>query len=321
MITQLILPLTIFSIGLALLIFSSEWLIQFCVKLSKIFMLSPLFVGLVLIAFGTSAPEAGVGIIAALEDHKSIALGNVVGSNIANIALILGLCALVNPLKVERSIFKREFPVMLFSAGLLYLLSLDLLLSRLDGIIFLLCLLFFLWLSYKGSKDISSVDNLEDFRYKKLVTRINSRPLLSILIALSIAGVVAGADLMVKGGVGLARVFEVKPWVVAVTVFAIGTSLPELSASMAASFKKMPSIGIGNVVGSNIFNILFVIGVVSLIRPIEVNPSIMTFEMPVMLIFSLVIFIIMLTGHKISRCEGGALFLAYVVFIFMLFKG
>ena len=165
---EIVINSAIFITGLAFLIYSSDWLIQACVKYSRLFKLSPLFIGLVLVAFGTSAPEAGVGIIATLKGEKQIALGNIVGSNISNIGLILGLCALVSALNVSKNVFKRELPIMILSGFLLYVLSLDRVLSRIDGVIFLVCFLGFFFISYRHAKDKDDLFEADDFKLKTL---------------------------------------------------------------------------------------------------------------------------------------------------------
>jgi cation:H+ antiporter len=312
--------LLFFIAGLFILIFSSNWLIQGSVKLSNIFKLTPLFVGMVIIAFGTSCPEAGLGIMAAIRNQKDLALGNIIGSNIANIGLVLGLCSLFKPLKVNKSIFKRELPIMLFSVVLFYVLSRDLLLDWTDGLIFIFCFIVFCFISYRTAKKSFDHKEIEAFKLKKVVKNLNSRFAVFGVIILSLAGVVLGADLMVKGGVSLARVFGISPWIIGITVFAIGTSLPELVTSLTASFKKVSSISVGNVVGSNIFNILFVLGIVSLIRPISLEVSTLGFELPVLLGFSFFLFIIMRIGYKITRWEGLVLFLGYLGFLIFLLK-
>ena len=304
--------------GIFLLVYSSDWFIQGCVKLSKSFRVSPFFVGLIFVAFGTSIPEAGVGIIAALKNQRAIALGNIIGSNISNIGLILGLCALLLPLAVNRGIFRWEMPVMLFSASLLYLLSLDLIISRFDGLLLLICFAVFFLLSYKNARRVSAGDSVNNFKFGRLISRISFPPAIIGITILSLTGIILGANLMIKGGVVLAAIFGVTPWLVSITVFAAGTSLPELSASIAASFRKVPSISLGNIVGSNIFNVLFVLGVVALIRPVSIAASLLSFEFPALIVFSFLLFTVMRTGYKITRFEGVVLFAGYVIFIFVL---
>lgn len=316
---EILLSSSLFISGLFILIVVSDWLIQSSVKLSLLFRLTPLFIGLVLVAFGTSAPEAGVGIVAVIKNQKAIALGTVVGSNIANIALILGFCSLITPLNVKRTIFKREFPFLLLAASLLYIVSLDLLISRLEGLFFIIFFIIFLLVSYRGAKKSFDLDEINDFEFKKLFKSFNSRFIIFIFALLSLVGVVIGADLMVRGGISLAKIFKVSPWIIAMTIFAVGTSLPEFAASLAASFKKIHSISVGNIVGSNIFNILFILGVVSLIRPISVEFSVLKFELPALIIFSFLLFTVMITKYKISRWEGLVLFLGYLGFLTLLF--
>lgn len=302
-------------IGLVLLVISSSWLIQASVKLSLLLKLTPLFIGAVLIAIGTSAPEAGVGIMAALRNQKGIALGNILGSNIVNIGLILGLCAAFRPLRVNKSIFKREVPFLLLSVILFYFLSLDLVLSRLDGLIFILTFVAFCFISYFGSKKSFNPKEIENFKVNKFLNKLATCPQVILIIFLSLVGVVWGADLMVRGGVSLAKVFGLSPWLIGITVFAIGTSLPELATSLTASIKKVPSISIGNIVGSNICNILLVLGLVAVIRPINLDPSILNFEIPALIIFTFLFFTLMRTGYRISRIEGLVMFLGYLGFL------
>lgn len=308
----------VFGGGLFLLVLGAGWLIQSSLKFAYIFKLTPLFIGLILIAFGTSCPEAAVGIIAVIKNQKGIALGNIVGSFVANIGLILGLCSLLMPLDIDRNLFKRELPIMSLSVILLYILSLDLVLGRLDGLIFLIFFIIFCFLSYKKAKTPSSQKELNDFKFKKIFRRVNSRFIILLLFISSLTLVILGANLMVKSGVVLAKIFGISSWVIGITVFAIGTSLPELAASLAASFKKIPSISVGNIVGSNIFNILFVLGVVSLIRPINIEPSVLGFEFPVLFLFSILFFMAIKTGYKITRGEGLVMLVGYIGFVFLL---
>lgn len=290
-------------------------------KLALLFRLTPLFIGLVIVAFGTSAPEAGVGIVAAIKNHKDIALGNVIGSNIANIGLILGLCALMRALDVKSSILRIEVPLLIGATVLIYILGLDLVISRIDGIILLLCFVLFFVLSYRSAKRHFDVKELSDFKFKRPFQKLNSRALIALLNLIFLSGVIYGANLMIKGGVGLAEIFHVSPWVIAITVFAVGTSLPELAASLTAMIKKVHSISIGNVVGSNIFNILFVVGIVAIIRPITLSPHTLHFEFPYLVGITFLVALFMKTKFKVSRLEGLTLLLSYILFlVFLIIK-
>ena len=308
------------AFGLIVLVASADVFIQGCVKLSARFKLNPLFVGLILVALGTSAPEAGVGIIAALRGQKGIALGNVVGSNIANIGLVIGLCALLFPLRVKESVLKQEAPIMFVSSLLLLAACLDGKISRVDGVFFLLFFILFCVVSFRAAKKVGADSEVDGFEFKKWIKKMSSPGLIVLVTFLSLCGIILGADCMVRGGAELAKIFGISPWIIGITVFAVGTSLPELAASVTASLKKIPSISVGNIVGSNIFNILFVIGVVSLIRPIEVSPSVARFELPALALFSLLLVFAMRTKYVITRREGFMFLAGYGTFLFFLFK-
>jgi len=305
--------------GLFLLVFAADWLIHACVKLSYILRLTPLFIGIIFIAFGTSAPEAGVGVIAALRNQSIISFGNVLGSNIANIALVIGLCAMLTPIDiVNKNIFRKEMLMMILAVVLLFILSIDLVISRADGVIFILSFIAFCVISYKGAREFYDADEVKDFKLKKQLHNMHSPPVVILIVCASIAGIIVGADLMVRGGVNLAKIFNISPWLIGITVFAIGTSLPELATSLTASAKKVHSISVGNIIGSNIFNILFVLGIVALIQPIVLQASILKFELPILLIFNIALLIVMKTAYKVTRLEGLALFLGYIAFIVLL---
>ncbi|MFH1772471.1 MAG: calcium/sodium antiporter [Candidatus Omnitrophota bacterium] len=313
----LLLNVLIFLIGLLLLVFSADYFIQASVRISRIFKLSPLFIGLVIVAFGTSAPEAGVSIVAAFKGQGSISLGNIIGSNIANIGLILGICGMLFPLTVRKEVIRRQLPLMLIAMLIFYLLCLDLVIGRVDSIILLLCFSLFIFLSFKGARSQKDVDE-GNFEINKIFERISSKAAIFLITILSLFGLVLGADLMVRGGVKLAKIFSINPWIIGITVFAIGTSLPELAASLSASFKGAHSLSLGNVIGSNIFNVLFVLGIASFIRPIYLELSMVRFEIPIMILFSFLLFTVMRTEYKITRWEGLLLFIGYIGFLTFL---
>jgi cation:H+ antiporter len=311
----------LFVFGLCVLMVASNWLIQASVKISLFFRLTPLFIGLVIIAFGTSAPEAGVSIVATLKNQEGIALANIIGSNIANIALALGLCSIFVPLKVDKSIFKKEFPFLAISTLVLYLASLDHLISRGEGVIFILLMLVFIFSFIRSSRDGFVEEETKDIKLNRLFDKMKSPFFVVALLLLALAGVVWGAHLMVDAGVYLAKVLRISSWIVGITLFSLGTSLPEVASSFAAAIKKVPSISIGNIIGSNIFNILLVIGVVALIKPLPVSSSVVRFELPVLLGFTFLLFTVMLTHYKIIRIEGLILTLSYIGFLVWLIMG
>ncbi|MFC1515002.1 calcium/sodium antiporter [Candidatus Omnitrophota bacterium] len=312
----LLISAAVLILGLALLVTASGLLVKSSVKLAYLLKLSTLFIGLIFVAFGTSLPEAAVSIAAVIKGYKGIALGNVVGSNIANIGLVLGLCGLVRPLKVDSSLFKREIPIMLASVLALYLFARDGLISRFEGGLFLFAFVLFCISSLRGSRSHQAD---EDFALSGFLAKTRSKLLVLLVFSASVFFLVLGANLMVNSGVKIAEHFSVSPWIIAITVFAVGTSLPELAASLAASAKKISSLSIGNVIGSNIFNVLLVLGIASLIRPIEVEAAVLRFELPLLIAFSLVAAIFMGIKNTISRFEAGMLLLFYCIFIVFLF--
>ncbi len=312
---ELLFNIFLFLVGLFLLIYSADWLIQTSVKFSLLAHLTPLFIGLIIIAFGTSAPELGVGVVAAVKNKKLIALGNVIGSNIANIGLILGICLLFQPIKIDEKIFKNEFPVMVGAVFLLYILSRDLILTRGDGIIFLIIFFCFCIFSYKKARKEFKLEEVKEFKLNKYLRKIKSKKITFLFLILSLAGLIEGADLMIKGATALAKILKINLWIIGIIIFAIGTSLPELVASLTASLKGIPAISIGNIIGSNIFNILFILGTVSLIKPIPLSSSFLKFEYKMLFLFSLMP-LLGIKSKKLSRLEGAIFFISYLIFIF-----
>lgn len=291
--------------------YAAGWLVDSGLRFAFLLNLSPVFVALTLIAFGTSAPEAAVGIVAAVKGQKFIALGNILGSNIANLALVLGISALIRPIRVDKSIFKKDIPSLLISSGMLFFALLDLKISRVEGGVFLVVFLGFLVLSFRN-KSLPAGLGYGD---KKPLANFSSwKPVLLVLLV-SIGGVVLGADLMVKSGVRVALDFRVTPLFVGLTVFAVGTSLPELFTSANAAVKNQPGVSLGNVIGSNIFNVLFVLGVVSLIHPVIINSQTLRVEGVFFLLFSFGTAGFLRWGYNLGRIK--ALFLLAFYFLFL----
>ena len=186
----------------------------------------------------------------------------------------------------------------------------------------MVCFIIFFFISYKGAKRYpsSSKDETDNFTFRKPFKKDNPKIIVLVFTLVFLLGIILGADLMVRGGVSLAKIFGVSSWVISITVFAVGTSLPELVASLTAIKKKVPSISVGNVVGSNIFNIFFVLGIIAMMRPIGLQPAILRFEFPVLLVFSLILFVVMKTNYRIARWEGFTMFLGYIGFLFFLLR-
>ncbi len=307
----------VFILGLVFLIAGAEWLVRGSERFARLVGIKPVVIGLTVVAFATSAPEAAVSIIAALKGASAIALGDIIGSNIANIGLILGIAAIIRPLKIEKAFLKREVPIMIASAGLLYLLALDSKIDFFDGLILLSGMALFVGFLFYKRKELATGISEETGVVapgRKDKTRSLSLGLAGLIVLL------VGAYVMVYSGVRIASLLGIREWIIALTVFAFGTSLPELATSVVSSYRNKSDIAIGNIVGSNIFNILLVLGIASMICSLNVEPGALRFELPVMLLFSIVLFPLMKTGFVISRLEGLALLGGYLVFLTYLIK-
>ena len=316
---MLLIPTVLFIIGVALLYFGAEGLVKGSSRLARSLGIRPIVIGLTVVAFGTSSPEFVVSLIAVLKKSSDIAVGNIIGSNIANIGLILGVSALISPLKVRLSTLKRELPVMVIASGLLFLMAWDLKISFWDGLVlFLGIILFTSSLIYVFLKRRRERPRVEE-EFKDLVKVDASKGRNVLLLFLGLAGLIAGAHLMVRSAIVIARGLGVDELVIGLTVVALGTSLPELGTSAVAAYRKEGDISIGNVIGSNLFNILFVIGSVALLNPISVKPRTLRFEFPAMMLFSIALFPLMKTSFTINRIEGAMLVLAYFAFLVLLF--
>jgi cation:H+ antiporter len=307
-------------IGLVLLVKCADYMIDGAAELTAIFGFSSLFVGLSITALGTSAPEAAVSIKAAVSSYPSISFGNILGSNIANIGLVIGLGALIWTIRARESTVKKETPFCLFVAILTVLLirddwygRSDLILSRLDGIILLaLFSLYIFYLYFMARKD-RMVFRL-DADLPKIEHSRREAFKASGFLVIGIAGVLIGANLIVDNAAVIARRLGVSEILISVTVIALGTSLPEVATSLVAMKKGEHDIAIGNIVGSNIFNVLFVLGLTATIRPI-MFPLLAFKDLLLVVGMSAILFVFVYTRNKISKKEGGILLLFYTVYI------
>ena len=305
--------------GIALLYFGADYLIKGCVGIARKLHIPELVIGLTLVAFGTSAPEFVVSINAVWSGKGDIALGNIVGSNICNIALILGLCALIKPLAVNKKIFKMDLPIMLISTVLLSaFLYLSHGVNRWQSAIFMLLMAGFIaWQCRSALTNREEAEALKAELEESAGDKTYGIPVLLIMIAGGLAGLVFGAQFFVNGAVCAARMLGVSEAVIGLSIVAFGTSLPELATSLVASFKGEGDIAIGNVVGSNIFNILFILGIAPLVRPFAA-PGINTPNLIMMLTVTILLIPFMRTKYQISRIEGGILFAGYIAYIAFL---
>lgn len=302
--------------GLTGLFLGGEGLIRGSSSLAIRVGISPLVVGLTVVAFGTSSPELLVSLKAAIMGSSSIALGNVIGSNIANIALILGLSAVITPIEVHANVIKREIPIMIVVSLLLIFFLLDGTLGFIEGLIFIILLIAYtvvnILLSLKENKEIE-----KEFE-EGLKSRLNI-PLATLFIIVGLVFLFFGADLFLKGAVSLAKMFNVSDAIIGLTIVAVGTSLPELFTSIIATIKKESDIAVGNVVGSNIFNILSILGISAIIVPIS-SSQISIIDLGAMLAAALILLPLSYTGFRISRLEGLLLLIGYFAYIFLLIQ-
>lgn len=304
--------LLLFVIGLLLLIVGAEVLVKGASRLASVFKVSPLVIGLTVVAFGTSSPELAVSIQAATLDQASIAVGNVVGSNIFNVLFILGCSALITPLIVSQQLIRFDVPLMIGLSFVVLIMALDGILGTLDGSLLIAGLFAYIAFVFVQSRKTQRVEELDS---NATSTPENSSWVKNLLlVALGLTMLVIGADWLVEGAVALATRLGVSELIIGLTIVAVGTSLPEVVTSIVAAIRGERDIAVGNVVGSNLFNIMGVLGVASLVAPggIEIPASVVSFDLLVMLAVAIACLPIFFSGGVISRQEG-ALLLAYYV--------
>jgi len=311
------------AFGVVGLHFGAEWLVSGSSRLALSFGVKPLVIGLTLVAFGTSAPELTVSMAGALQGAADISVGNVVGSNIANIGLVLGLAALIKPINIDPEVFKRDLPAMLFVALLIAVLPFiggpvalgdgaGFLLDRWKGVILLAALAFIIFLMFRGARGGAEPSEAHSGR---------KRALLVVLTVLGLGALVSGGKLFVDGAVEAAQMLGIPELVIGLTIVAVGTSLPELATSVVAIIRGETAISLGNVVGSNIFNVCCVLGVVTLISPLVIDARVMKLDMIVMLAFSGGVTALAWHGKRLGRGKGALLLGAYALYVTNLVMG
>lgn len=294
--------------GLAVLLLGAEFFVRGASRMAMALGVPTLVIGLTVVAFGTSAPEAAVGLQSVLLETEDIGLGNVIGSNIANVLLILGLASLISPLTVSTRVVRVDVPVMIAFSALFWGLCLDGQLGRANGILLLLlAVVYNVWLVTSARRDAASMATSP--------RPAPGRPVVSaLLVGLGFVGIVVGAAWLVDGAVRLAEAFGLSPLVIGLTVVAVGTSMPEIATSTVAGLRGEQDIAVGNAVGSNVFNILLVVGLTAALapRPIVVHPAALAFDLPVMLAVAVSCLPIFFIGYRIGRWQG-TLYLGYYV--------
>ncbi len=308
------------AVGVLLLTVGGEALIRGSLAAARKMKVSPLLSGLLIVGFGTSAPELVVSVDAALSERPDIAIGNVVGSNIGNILLILGICALITPLAVKPLVLRRD-AVTVVGASILFLILVggDAL-ERSDAAIFLLALAAYLIWTYWTERDgVAPSAEMHTAEGQELNSLPKTTLWIVMAVVLGLALLIVGSQVLLTGAVGIAESFGLSEAVIGLTLVAVGTSLPELSISVIAAFRRHADVAIGNILGSNIFNLLGILGISALLQPLPVHARILQFDQWVMLGTSLLLLLFLYTGRKLSRLEGGLLLLGYVVYVSLSF--
>ncbi|MEA3279442.1 MAG: calcium/sodium antiporter [Thermodesulfobacteriota bacterium] len=321
----IIFDLILFAAGSLILYYGAEWLVKGASSLARSAGLSPVVIGLTIVAFGTSAPEFVVSIVSSIQNKSMIAVGNVVGSNICNIALVLGLTSVFRPLSCHRSVIRRDIPIMLGISLYLLLISFDSKLSRFDGATLFCGIIIYSFFNYytavKESKNISGLNSITSESAANQMDYI-SGPGRIIRIVAGIAGVVIGAEIVVNSAISIMHTFGISEKFIGLTVVAFGTSLPELATSVVAAIKKEMDISIGNLVGSNVFNILSVLGAASLIRPIQIPGGFigsgLLIDYLAMILISFLPWLFMKKTFSISRKDGIILLSCYAGYLVYL---
>ena len=305
-------------IGFVLLIWGAALLVDGSVSLAKRAGISNLIIGLTLVAFGTSAPELAASLNAAFNGLGDIACGNIVGSNIANLGLVMGASAILMPIAIKRNTAIWEIPFVIVLSVVFWLMEKDLIFGRFDGIILIVLFLVFTVYCIIMAREDADVDlDMIELDGVKIHSLSISRSI--FYVAAGIIFLAGGSDFLVKGATGLAINFGVSEAVIAVSIVALGTSLPELITSVIAATKGEGDISIGNILGSNIFNFLIVGGITALVKPFSLSMRIVTFDTPVMLFLTVLLFIIVATGRKIGRIEGVIYLIFYLTYIVLVY--
>lgn len=308
----MVLYVSLFFVGLLMLYLGAEGLVQGASSVALQYGIRPVVVGLTVVALGTSMPEFLVNFFATVSDESTLALGNIIGSNICNVALILGTCSLALPLNVTPAILRREYPAMLGAMIVFYLSALDGRIGMVDGIfmvVLLAGLIVYVYLDARRTTTAAILDEVEE-DLQAADPEMSDTAKAAYLIG-GMGGLALGAHLMVDNAVEIADIMGVDHVVIGLTIVAIGTSLPELAASMVGTLRSESDLSVGNVMGSNILNVLFVVGVLSILEPIPVDARTLTIHFPVMLAFCLLLLPLTWTTPRITRLKGSLLLVAF----------
>lgn len=298
--------------GLALLVAGGEVLVRAALSVSRLLRVSPLVAGLVIVGFGTSFPELVVSVSAALDGLPGVAVGNVVGSNISNVLLILGLCALICPLQVTRTALRRDGVAVVLASVAAFVLLFDRALGRLDALLLLAGMTGYLFWVLRAERAVKDPQPA----MAAVHAGTAAGPALSALgIVLGLGLLIVGAKLFVQGAVGVGAGLGLSATVIGLTVVAVGTSMPELMVSLIAALRRQSDVAVGNILGSNLFNVLAILGVSGLVSPLAVEDRMVHIDLVVMLVASLLLLGFLATGLRLTRLEGAALVAAYLGYV------
>jgi cation:H+ antiporter len=301
--------------GLLLLFLSGKYLVESSVAIARLFRIPTMVIGLTVVAMGTSAPELLVSLQAAIRGFPEIAMGNVVGSNISNVLLVLAITAIIYPVPVPEKSVKRDWPMMMLVSSLLFLFVLDGRLSRIEGGIFLMLLIAYIIYSLLQARRSNRLGG------DRKVAGSMRWYVAVVIFLISCGGLALGADLLVRSAASIAGELGISKRVISVTMVAVGTSIPELVTSVIAAIKKESGISLGNIIGSNIMNIISVLGITSMITPIRVEDQIARFDIPCMIAAAVILLLFMLPAlrSRITRGEGIFMVLIYLLYIYFIF--
>nr|WP_299202047.1 calcium/sodium antiporter [uncultured Brumimicrobium sp.] len=310
--------ISLIVIGLILLIAGGEFLVKGAVGISVKAKLSKLVIGMTVVSFGTSSPELLVSLQSASEGLPEIAIGNVIGSNIANLALVLGVTVLIFPMPVARNTIKYDWPMMMLASLLFFVFAYDLMIQRWEGLIlFFLLVIFIIFIIMKSRKsqvvEMDEIPGIEDLTQKISVWK----NILYLLIGL--LGLYFGSNWLISGAKSLALEVGLSNHVIGITIVAFGTSVPELATSVVAAYKKETDISVGNLIGSNIFNIMAVLGLTAIVKPIGVEENVLSWDILWMIGFALLLLPMMVFKRKVGRFSGFILLGLYIFYIISLF--
>jgi cation:H+ antiporter len=313
---MVILNVTLLLLGVALLAAGGEALIRGSLAAARLLRVSALLSGLVIVGFGTSAPELVVSVQAALAGRPDIAIGNVVGSNIGNVLFILGICALITPLAVKPLALRRDAVTVVAASVLFLLLVGGSALGRADAAVLLVALLAYLaWAYWTERFHAAPSAEMHKAEAEELTAIPKTMPWIGAAVLVGLLLLIGGAQVLLLGAVGIAEHFEVSEAVIGLTLVAVGTSLPELSISVIAAIRGHADVAVGNILGSNIFNLLGILGVSAVLQPLPVHARILQFDQWVMLGSALLLLLFLYTGRRLSRLEGGIFLAGYGAYL------